>query len=150
MKRSATRARDVRRGAQQPPELEQQVALVEAAALEQDRVVAVEELGELELAPARLALGAAAAAASTLAPRDQRPGAARRGSRPRALSSVDPLEQAGEQARRVAADLVAAQRQLVEAVEQDREPVGGADGLEEGVEARLERVVAQQPLGESS
>ena len=33
------------------------------------------------------------------------------------------------------------------AVEQDREPVGGADGGEERVEAGLDRVLAQQRLG---
>ena len=41
---------------------------------------------------------------------------------------------------------MAAQRQLVDAVEQDREAVGGADGGEEGVEAGLDRVLAQQRL----
>ena len=42
---------------------------------------------------------------------------------------------------------MAAQRQLVEAVEQDRQPVRTAHRGEEGVEPGLERVLAQQPLG---
>ena len=64
------------------------------------------------------------------------------------LHLVDLLQQAGQQAGRVAADLVAAQRQLVEPVEQQRQPLGRAEDVEEGVEARRGRVLAQQPLAE--
>ena len=63
------------------------------------------------------------------------------------LEQVDPPQQARQQARGVAADLMPAQGQLVNAVEQDREPVGETDGGEERVEAGLERVLAQQRLG---
>jgi hypothetical protein len=62
------------------------------------------------------------------------------------LQRVDPAQQPGEQPCRIAADLVAAKRELVDAVEQDREPVGGADGGEERVEPGLDRVLAQQRL----
>ena len=48
---------------QQAAELEHQLVLVEHAALEQDRVVAVEELAELDLAQGHLALGPAGGAA---------------------------------------------------------------------------------------
>ena len=48
---------------QDAPELEHQLVLVEHAELEHDRVVAVEELAELDLAQRHLAIGAAAGAA---------------------------------------------------------------------------------------
>ena len=64
------------------------------------------------------------------------------------LHLVDLLEQAGEQAGGVAADLLVAERQLVEAVEQHRQPLGRAEHVEEGVEAGRGRVLAQQPLAE--
>ena len=54
-----------------------------------------------------------------------------------------------EQRRRAAAQVVAAQRQLVDAVEQQREPVGGRGGHHERVDPRLERLVAQQPRAEA-
>ena len=41
-----------------------------------------------------------------------------------------------------------AQRQLVEAVEQHRQPLGGAEHVEEGVEAGGLGVLAQQPLAD--
>ena len=51
------------------------------------------------------------------------------------LEDVDPAQQAGKQPGWVAADLVTAKRQLVEPVEQHRQPVGNRDDGEEGVEA---------------
>ena len=106
--------------------------------------MALEEVGELELAQGGLAAGAL-----------HRPPLGRArvvaelgGADPLRLEHVDPLEQAGEQAGRVAADLVTAKRQVVEPLEQDREPVGRAGDLEEGIDPGLERVVAQQALGE--
>ena len=64
------------------------------------------------------------------------------------LERVDPLQQAGEQAGRVAADLAGfAHRQLVEAVEQHRQALGAADDAEEGVEPRGLGVLAQEALG---
>ncbi len=82
-----------------------------------------------------------------------RPGArpARRGSsaptRSR-LQRVDPRQQARQQPGRVAADLVAAQRQRVEAVEQDREPLRPPEHVEEGVEPGRLGVLAQEALAE--
>ena len=64
------------------------------------------------------------------------------------LQPVDPRDERPEQGRRVAADLVPAEHELVEAVEQQREPVGRRDGGEERVEARLERLLLEQPRGE--
>ena len=42
-----------------------------------------------------------------------------------------------------------AQRQLVDVLEQHREPVGGGDGDDERVEPGLERLVAQQARAEA-
>ena len=41
------------------------------------------------------------------------------------------------------------ERELVDALEQHRQPVGGRDGDDEGVEAGLERLVAQQARAEA-
>ena len=101
------------------------------------------ELGELRLARGALALGGARRGALAA----QRPLAQRLGLDRLGLEDVDAAQQAGEQPGRVAADLVAAQRQIVDAVEQDREPVAEADRGEERVEPRLDRVLAQQSLG---
>ena len=65
-----------------------------------------------------------------------------------ALERVDALEQTGQQARGVAADLLPAKGELVDALEQDREPVRGADGLEERVEARIGGVFAQEAFAQ--
>ena len=54
----------------------------------------------------------------------------------------------GQQRRRVAADLVVADREVVDPLEQQRQPVGRGDRREERVEARLERLVAEQPRAE--
>ena len=102
------------------------------------------ELGELELAPGALALGGGGGAALL---RD-RPLAKPLGGDVLGLERVDPAHEARQQPGRVAADLVTAQRQLVEMIEQDREPVRGADDGEERIEARVGRVVAQQALGD--
>jgi hypothetical protein len=64
------------------------------------------------------------------------------------LEAVDALDEAGKQRRRVATDLVTAQRQVVDPLEQQRQPVGGADRREQRVEPGLERLIAQDPLAE--
>jgi hypothetical protein len=96
---------------------EEEVAAVEAAGLGEDAVMGGAELGELGI--------------GRLGPRLQR---------------VDPLQQARQQPGRVAADLLGPQRQLVDAVEQHRQPLGGAEHVEEGVEAGGLGVLAQEPL----
>ncbi len=63
------------------------------------------------------------------------------------LQQVDATQQPAEQAGGVAADLVAAQRQIVETVEQHGQAVGRADGGEERIEPGLGRVLAQERLG---
>ena len=64
------------------------------------------------------------------------------------LQQVDPAQEPCQEPGRVAADLVAAQRQVVDAIEQDRQAVGRGDGREERVEPRLDRMLAQDPLGD--
>ncbi len=123
---------------------QEDVAAVEAAGLGEDLVVGGVELGELDLAPGRLARGLVAGfglGGTGAFGEAGRPDAVR-------LERVDPRQQPGQQAGRVAADLVAAQRQLVEAVEQHRQPLGGAEDVEEGVEPGRLGVLAQEPLAE--
>ncbi len=125
-------------------QLDHDVAAVEAAELAQGALVVRVEVGELDLAPGVLALARVGGGALAL----DGPAAQARGRHRLGLDHVDALQQAGEQAAGVAADLVAAQGQVVEAVEHEGEPVGGRDGLEERVEAGLDRVLAQQALGD--
>ena len=87
-----------------------------AARLAQDPVVAGVELGELELAP-RPARDRPIRRPPCRARRPSRAGAR---ARRLGLEHVDPPQQPRQQPCRVAADLVPAQRQLVDAVEHDR------------------------------
>ena len=64
------------------------------------------------------------------------------------LEPVDPLHDRAEQRARVAAQVVRGERQLVDPLEQHREPVGRGDGGGERVDAGLERLLAQQPRAE--
>ena len=138
------RAADVRALAGQAAQLQDQVAGVEAAHLAQDSVVAGEELGELDLAPRPLAGGGAGGRLDlALGPLAK----SRRGDA-LGLQQVDPPQQPGQEPRRVAADLVAAKREVVDSVEQDREPVAQLDRAEERVQAGLDREVAKQALGD--
>ncbi len=57
------------------------------------------------------------------------------------LQEVDPPQEPCQEPGRIAPDLMAAKRQIVDAVEQDRQAVGSRDGREERVEARLGRVL---------
>ena len=132
-------------GGQEPAELEDHLVLVEHAEAEHEGVVAVVDLAELDLAQ-RLLPGDAARRTPLGGP-----GAVAQVARPDplGLEDVDPLEQPGEQPGGVAADLMAAQRQLVEVVEEQGEAVRRRGRLEERVDAGLERVVAEHPLGEA-
>ena len=65
------------------------------------------------------------------------------------LEAVDAGDDRAEQRARVAADVVRGERQLVDALEQHREPVGGRDRRGERVEPRLERLVVQQARAEA-
>lgn len=103
----------------------------------------LEEIGELKLAQRRLPRAAIAAAPL----RRPRVVAKLGWADPRLLERVDPFQEAREQPRGIAADLVPSQRELVDAVEQDREPVGRAHHLEEGVDPTFKRVIAEELLG---
>ena len=65
------------------------------------------------------------------------------------LEPVDALDDRAEGGARVAAQVVVAQRQVVDPLEQHRQPVGGADRRDERVEPGLERLVVQQPRAEA-
>ncbi len=134
----------VRALVQQPERLQDQVAEVERAAVGQEAVVVGVEAGELELAvgmrPRGVALGAGGepfGVAAVVGRRDHL-----------VLEPVDPRHEAREQWRRVAADLVMAQGQLTDALEQQGEPVRRRDRREEGVDAGLECLVLQQSRAE--
>ncbi len=62
---------------------------------------------------------------------------------PLGLQRIDSPQQPGEQARWIASDLVAAEREVIEMVEQQRQPVREPDGRKERVEPRLQRVLAR-------
>ena len=100
-------------------EQEEDVAAIEVAGLGEDAVVGGAELGEVGFGRVRAG-----------------------------LHLIHLLQKSREQARRVAADVVIAQRQVVDPVEQDGEPLGRAEDVEERVEAGGDRVAAEQPLAD--
>ena len=123
-----------------------QVARVEAAALAQEPVVVGEEARELAL-PRRVG------ARSVI----RVPGRLRQLARVRdvvvggdhlALQHVDPLEEPDEKRHGVAADLVRAQREVVDPLEEQRQPLRPAHAREERVQAGLVRLVAQKAAAE--
>ena len=132
----------VRLGAQQPERVQHEVAEVERARLGEHAVVGGVDRGELALARGARAIGRA------LLGQLRRPGrvVARRDQL--VLEPVDPLHDRAEQRARVAAQVVRGERQLVDPLEQHREPVRGGDGRGERVDAGLERLLAQQPRAE--
>ena len=116
-----------------------EVAIVERAALPQEAVVVGVESGEFELARRAGALGVALGSR-------HRPlgiGAVVLGRDHLVLQPVDARDEAGEQRRRVAADLVLAKREVADPLEQEREAIGRCDRREEGINAGLERLVLE-------
>ena len=121
-----------------------QVAEVERAACGQQPIVVGVEPGELELPVGPRAGGVAGGRRSQpfgVAPvvlgRDHL-----------VLQAIDPRHEAGQQGGRVAARLVVAQGQVVQALQQQGEAIGRADRREERVHAGLERLVAEQAQAE--
>ena len=129
---------------QQAVEGEEDVTAVEAARRGEDAVVGGVELGELALAAGRLALGLVAGSALMLTGL----GLYRLGPGPLGLQLIDAGQQQGEQPSRVAANLVAAQRQLVEPIQQHRQSLRRPEHVEKGIEARGFGMIAQQPLAD--
>ncbi len=159
--------------AQQRQRADHEVAAVERALLGEHPVVRLVDRGELTLAGAARALrvGCRALAAlrhvvlaeaSGIGPSRFRnaigasrwhaelvgPGGVLVGADQLVLEAVDPAHEAGDERRRVAAEVVTADRQLVDPLQQHREPVGAADGDGERVEPAGERLLAQQPRAE--
>ena len=120
-KRSRGALAHVRALVQQLERAHDQVAEVERAALVQQAVVVGVEARELALAAAWARSASVAAAGRRLGP-----GAQSSAETSSSFSRSIRDDEARQQRRRVAADLVVAQRQLVDALQQQREPVGRA------------------------
>ena len=121
--------------AQQAERAQHEVAEVEHAGLAEHPVVGPEQLAELALAGGAGAVGLAECGGpgGVVLARDEL-----------VLEAVDPPDDRAEHGARVAAQVVVAKRQLVDALEQHRQPVGGGDGGRERVHAGLERLVVEQ------
>jgi hypothetical protein len=126
---------------EQPEGAHDERAEVEGAALGQEPVVIDVEPSELELPRragpggirvARLG-GAALRVSEVVLGRDHL-----------VAQAVDPRHEAGQKRGRIAVDVVVAEAQLVEAVEQQGQAVGGGDRREERVESRLERLLREE------
>ena len=118
---------------------QQEVAEVQRPLLAQHAVVGLVDVRELALAlGALIARGQAGRPARDLVGADHR-----------LLEAVDAGDDRRQQRRRVALEVVDLERQLVDALEQHRQPVGRGDGHHEGIEPGLERLVAQQARGEA-
>ena len=113
-----------------------EVADVERALLGQQPVVVGEQLSELLLALGGLAVEVGG------------PGRVVGGGDELELAAVDALDDRGEQRGAVAEEVVAPQRELVDAVEQHRQAVGRGDGDEERVEPDRGGLLAQQAGGQ--
>jgi hypothetical protein len=96
---------------------QEDVAAVEGAGVGEDLVVGGHQLGEVGICGLRAG-----------------------------LQLVDLFKQAGQETRRVATDVVVAEGEVVEVVEQHRQPLGRAEYVEEGIEPGRGRVLAQEPL----
>ena len=123
----------VRPVAQQPQRAQHEVACVERARLDQQALVREVELGELALPgpvgllrPRREALGVDAVL----------------------LQPVDARDDARHERGGTAAEVVLAQRQVVEVLEQHRQPVGAPERHDERIEPRLQCLVVQDARAE--
>ncbi len=131
--------------AQQSQRADDEVAGVERSLLGEHPVVRAVDLGELALACGAGALGVVPCVVL-----HERLGPCRvvLGADQLVLQPVDPPHEADEQRCRVAAEVVAADRQLVDPLQQHREPVGAPYGDGERVDPAVERLLAQQPRAE--
>ena len=129
---------------EQAPERQYDVAGVEAVGGGEDAVVLGIQRRELAFPPRALA----GRLVARRLPAFGGPGGQRFGVDRLRLQRVDAAQEPRQESGRVSADLVVAQRQLVDSVEQHRQPLGRPDGLEERVQSRLGGVVAQQALAD--
>ena len=137
---------NVRLLVQEPEGVQHQIAEVERAGLGEQTVVVRVHLCELELTLGVRALGVTSLAARLRRP--ARPGAVVGRADHLVLQPVDPGDEAGEQRRRIATDLVAAQREVLDPVEHQGEPVRGGHRREKRIEPGLEGLVVEQARGE--
>ena len=133
---------DVRALAQHRDRAQHELARVQRALFGEQPVVVEIQAGELDLARG------AVAGRVVLGRQRLRPGGVVGGRDELVLEPVDAIDDARQQDRRAPADVVAAQVQVVHAVEQHRETIGARRGREERIDARLGGLVAQQPRAE--
>jgi hypothetical protein len=119
------------------------LAEVDRAGMVEEAVVVAIEARELELAHAPVANGVVRRAGERLGPVRVLVGGHHL-----VLEPVDPVESTREERRRVPAQLVVADLQVVGAIHQERKPVGLGDRLEERVEAPLERLLVEEARAE--
>ncbi len=126
----------VRVGSQQAEALQHEVADVERAGLLEQALVGAVEVGELALA-------------GVLLGQRGRPGRIVGRRHELVLEPVDALDDRAQRRARVAAQVVVAQRQLVDPLQQHGQSVGGAYGRHERIQPGLVRLVAQQARTEA-
>ena len=141
-------AAHVRALVQQPERAQHQVAGVQRAAVGQQPVVVGVQLGELTLAQRGGARGVVLVLARGQAV-VRVGGQLGRGDHV-LLQPVDPRDERGQQRSRVAADLVVAQRQLLQLLQQQRHPLRGRHRHEARIQAGLHRLGAQQARAEGA
>ena len=125
---------------------EHQVARVQCAAVGQQPLVVGVQPGELAVAQRRRTGGVVAVFG--LCQGGVGPGGQLAGGDHLPLEVVDPRHERGQQRGGVAADLVPAQRQLLQLLQQQRHPLGRGDRHEGGVQAGLDGLAPQQGLAE--
>ena len=128
----------VRALAQHRDRSQHELARIQRPHLREQPVVVEVQAGELDLASGAIASGV------VVGRQRLGPGGVVGGRDELVLEPVDAIDDARQQDRRAPADVVAAQVQVVHAVEQDREAIGARRGREERIDARLGGLVAQQ------
>ena len=126
---------------EQPAQLQDRIDVVHRPRRAEHRVMQLVDLRELTLSRRRIALRARGARLFSGPPLE----AIRRHAG--GLEGVDPVDDSRQQPRRVSSDLVSAQGQLVDSVEQHREALCRTQGLEERIQLGLRRVLAEQAGG---
>jgi energy-coupling factor transporter ATP-binding protein EcfA2 len=130
----------VRPVAHQADRMQDQLAKVDRPRLGEQAIVIGEETRKLDLL---LSLGTVGVALRGPSERF-RPPPVLRGCHHLVLEAVDALDQARQKPGRIAAHVVMAERQIVEAVDQQGEPVCGCYRMKEGIKPRLGRFLPQK------
>jgi hypothetical protein len=126
---------------EQPGQLEDRIDVVHRPRRAEHRVMQFVDLRELTLSRRGIPLRARGAGQFSSPPLE----AIRRHAG--GLEGIDPVDDSRQQPRRVSSDLVSAQGQLVDSIEQHRETLCRTQGLEERIQLGLRRVLAKQTGG---